>query len=693
MENTNVSKSLMLISKLLIITLLSAFFFSFNSPQENPQKKGIVFPKGASVISLRNDNKSVLYVPGCRDGLMVDDINNLHGDNWTFYLIGKINSLEEVDTKPYCSSSRIALRAEHGYVACYSESGYADVYVRLMVTEMISNKDNEVIGATILYQTPYKTSYDLQREAKVKEELEAQKILWNGKTVPDPILRKIVLNTFDENRNGIISEKEAAKNDGLIIDDPEIKSVLGIEYLEGLTSIKIDGLSLYHPIDISLPNLKKVEIKNLKSSNTLIKISNCKSLDSIHIGHCYTEKIIVENCENLTWLDFDSHYVTNVYSLEILNCNKLSIISNLDIGGKFLVIDNCKSIENIALDRFEFNNIKIANCPDLKSIIHDGSEWRPEKYGLHTFNISNCGNLEKVEILMAYNLMKYLDLSDCTNLKELNLNCSDLKGFKIFDQNLEKIKIDNIKIKDLDFSNYPKLKQFELFNSSVANLTISQCENLENIIAERNDSLNTVQISTCTVLDTISLTYNKVLSTLIVKDCGNLDRIFCPNNNLSNLEVTSCNNLRDLLCWNNNLSSLYLADLENLEKLNCSFNEKITNLDIARNPKLKMVHCDFTKITELDISKSEQLDWVYSYEIDDYRNPLSIPFAETGFKTLWVNENQRVTVKSQSGSKSISFVDKNFNKKLLLPTRWDSAKQEVIPFTEKDLDFKIKVKK
>ena len=75
-----------------------------------------------------------------------------------------------------------------------------------------------------------------------------------------------------------------------------------------------------------------------------------------------------------------------------------------------------------------------------------------------------------------------------------------------------------------------------------------------------------------------------------------------------------------------------------------------------------MVHCDFTKITELDISKSEQLDWVYSYEIDDYRNPLSIPFAETGFKTLWVNENQRVTVKSQSGSKSISFVDKNWKK-------------------------------
>ncbi len=671
--------------------LLSAYLFlSFNIPQDNP-KRGIVFPQGASVRSLRNDDKAALFIPGCSDGLFVDDMNNLHGDNWTFYLVGKIESLDEIQVKPYCSSDRIALRAEHGYVACYSLRGSSDVYVRLMVTEMVANKDNEVIGATILYQKPYQSSYEMKQSAMAKAELEAQKIFWNGGAVPDKLLRRLIISTFDENGDDIISESESLKNRGLIIDNPEIKSILGIENLKGLSFLKIEGLSIYHGINLSFPDLKKIEILNLKEKTPIINISNCKNLDSLHIGHCYTHEIVVDECENLAWLDFDSPYYINVNSLKILGCNKLKKITHLDIRGKTCRIAVCHRLEKVWLDRLEFNDISIVNCDNLKELDSEYFDYRSEEYGLKKLNIINCDNIEMVNLSMSYNLLTYLDLSFCYNLKELHLNCPELKGFKINDLNIEKLVIENIKIKELVFKAFPRLKHFEFSNNLVKNLSISQCDSLEKILTSGNDSLCEFYVISCPNLDEISCSDNRILNKLSVKDCGKLKGIYCPKNRIENLEIVNCINLKDLSCYQNDLNNLDVSKLFNLERLVCFSNKKLTFLHIENCPKINAIGCSGTSIQELDISNLENNEWIFSLE--DYNYPLNLPLATMGFKTLWVNENQKLTIQSENGSTSVFFKDKDFNKKVLLSARWDDVKKELIPFTKEDLDFKIKVKK
>lgn len=115
----------------------------------------IVKPAGAQIQSLRNDGKSEIIIPGCEeDGLRMDDINNLYGNNWSFYLVGTVEKLSDITVKPPCSASKIGLQKGCGYVACYN-SGRGNKYVRLYVTKMVNSKSDEIIGATILYDWDY----------------------------------------------------------------------------------------------------------------------------------------------------------------------------------------------------------------------------------------------------------------------------------------------------------------------------------------------------------------------------------------------------------------------------------------------------------------------------------------------------------------------------------------------------------
>lgn len=137
--------------KNLIFLLACAVFCTVSAFPQNY----IVKPKGAQIQSLRNDEKSELIIPGCeRDGLKIDDINNLYGANWSFYFVGTVEKLSDITATPPCSASKIVLRKSCGYVACHKSSS-GNKYVRLYVTEMVTNKSNEIIGATILYEWDY----------------------------------------------------------------------------------------------------------------------------------------------------------------------------------------------------------------------------------------------------------------------------------------------------------------------------------------------------------------------------------------------------------------------------------------------------------------------------------------------------------------------------------------------------------
>lgn len=109
------------------------------------------------IQSLQNDDKTDIIIPSCNgDGLKMDNINNLYGDYWGFCLVGTVNGLADITEKQYCTAQKIALRKGCGYIARHNDGRGDDIFVRIYVAELVVNKDKEIIGATLLYESNYR---------------------------------------------------------------------------------------------------------------------------------------------------------------------------------------------------------------------------------------------------------------------------------------------------------------------------------------------------------------------------------------------------------------------------------------------------------------------------------------------------------------------------------------------------------
>ena len=123
----------------------------------------------------------------------------------------------------------------------------------------------------------------------------------------------------------------------------------------------------------------------------------------------------------------------------------------------------------------------------------------------------------------------------------------------------------------------------------------------------------------------------------------------------------------------------------------CYRNPQLTALDVTHNLKLEWIQCSNTAIQELDISRSVTTEWADS----EWGEPIKVPGALQGFKTLWINENQKVEFYEYEDSvyKSVfkPMKDKNFDRTKLLVKRWDESRQEYVnESSQKDNNWEMK---
>ena len=86
-----------------------------------------------------------------------------------------------------------------------------------------------------------------------------------------------------------------------------------------------------------------------------------------------------------------------------------------------------------------------------------------------------------------------------------------------------------------------------------------------------------------------------------IKYFVNLERFQCNNNRLTELDVSHNEKLKELRCWSNKITSLKIP--KSLEILYCN-NNKITELDICDFPYLKEVQCYSNRMTNLVIKNN-----------------------------------------------------------------------------------------
>ncbi len=88
-----------------------------------------------------------------------------------------------------------------------------------------------------------------------------------------------------------------------------------------------------------------------------------------------------------------------------------------------------------------------------------------------------------------------------------------------------------------------------------------------------------------------------------------LDMLFCNDNMLTELDLSHNPLLEELHCYNNKLTKLALPHAPALTKLHCYDNE-LTKLDLPHAPALEMLTCSGNGLTELDLAHVPALDWL-----------------------------------------------------------------------------------
>ena len=245
---------------------------------------------------------------------------------------------------------------------------------------------------------------------------------------------------------------------------------------------------------------------------------------------------------------------------------------------------------------------------------------------------------------------------------------------------------------EIDVSQMPNLKTFEIPNNRIDNLELSQNLNLEKLDCSENGltTLNLNNNINLTYLDCsnfpVYYTYGSYdqnsftlldlsnNSNLTYFDCtnslsflgGNINfgsitgiaTLKCSENNLESLNVSQFSNLSELYCYNSNLSTLDVSQNLNLTKLYC-FNDPyytgiddpydhnldndntITSLDVSQNTQLTNLRCYRNNMETLIIGSNPNL-YFLSCEYNQIDN-LDVSNC-TGLYSLWCFNNQITTL-------------------------------------------------
>ena len=422
----------------------------------------------------------------------------------------------------------------------------------------------------------------------------------NYVNVPDANFRAYLIENFDTNNDGRISEAEAVLVESINCSEQGIASLSGIARFTNLTSLVCSGNELTS-VDIS-SNLALVEFI------------------------CDSNKITSLN-------------ISNNIALEVLNCAKnelTSIETGVNVELKALICsDNKLSALNLAgntkLETLLFRNNNIMRSLDLT-----------KNRSLETLDCRNNPNLMTVYLQAGYEVA---DIARDDRVTEIRYVGEDELGISIPDANFKAYLVKNFdKDGDREISRAEALLVRIINCSNLEIRSLSGIEYFTNLISLTCDynELTSLSLSSNTLLGTLHCSDNN-LTSLDVSACTNLGTLYCRRNNLSSLNIMRNVELTQVDCQDNNLSNLNIRRNPNLQILRC--------FDNAPGFIVYMASSQASVNISMDDDGQKIIRGVDGYTIPDalFEDYLVESFDKDGDGSLSSDEMDAVTAMNCSG--------------------------------------------
>jgi Ca2+-binding EF-hand superfamily protein len=477
--------------------------------------------------------------------------------------------------------------------------------------------------------------------------------------IKDPAFREYLINNFDGDGDGRLSETEAEGVDEIDCSELNISSLEGIERFTNLTSLACSGNKLA-TIDVrsntALVTLRCDSNRLTRldvSGNTALEVLSCGRNEFLSLDVSANRELKSLACNGNRLLDLDVSNNTKLESL-LFHDNLVSLAVYLDNNLSLKTV-NCKnnsklralylkpgqSIENLIKD----NTTEIRYVPDNTPKYADIPDAKFKAFLLKSFDADKDGEISEEEAKTV------------TSIQCSSSGISSLSGIEFF-TNLWYLVCDNNNITGLFLSGNQNLVELNCYANNISNIDLEGCPYLKRLICASND-LARLDVSKNRELTRLDCSLNRI-TTLNIRPVKALDRLVCTDNpGLTILLTTAQKNSlsiqadadvtleedsdTDVLpfedtafenylvsvydtnkdggisekearavtkidCRNSNVKSLKgIEAFTNLKELECSYSRITGQPDLSKNTQLTHVNCSGNEITAMDLSMCPSL--------------------------------------------------------------------------------------
>lgn len=252
----------------------------------------------------------------------------------------------------------------------------------------------------------------------------------------------------------------------------DVKQFPNLDYLEYAWGTHSDGL--HHAIDVencaTLDTLITYSYfltsTNFKGCTGLKYLSFEDNFESLDVSDCQDLELY---CQEMPDLKFNKN-IRKLYfgrlghkqrSLDLSGCDRLEELtffyfSSTDtVGLSLLNLDGCVSLRNLKINDVHQENLSLANCSQLDSLIINRSDFR-------NLDLSGCDRLRTATIQDTP--IQSFSLPDCPSLEILNLQSCDLKELEMGQHaRIRMVEMENMPDytpEELDLTGCPALERF-----------------------------------------------------------------------------------------------------------------------------------------------------------------------------------------------------------------------------------------
>lgn len=440
--------------------------------------------------------------------------------------------------------------------------------------------------------------------------------------IPDPYFRRYLLENFDTDSDGTLSEEEALIVRKIDVVTDKISSMKGIEYFKNLDSLLCRGADIDEYDDVGHPGLldsldvsANRKLRYLACDKNMLRslnISDNPFLEQVLCSYNLLETIDLSAVPRLRKLRM---WVNNVSSLVLSNT---LLLETLECGGNHITsidVSKCTRLVTLNLGDLRIKELDLSGNPILNWLGTYGTD-------ISDLDLSHNPNLEWLNCQNSK--VRELDLSPCTRLHEL----------KCWDCQLEELNVSMLpRLVTLECSPMPGASG----NNLLKKLYVSEDQKIQGVTVDR---------SAKNIPEETQIVPIKA-GTVIIPDPGFkawlLERY--DNDRDREISMTEAEEIREIDVWSDELNIVSLKGIEfmpNLEVLRCPGNwigttvlarehyylskhyhwddcvgpiGTLRYVDVTRNPKLRVL--DLGNNSAIGENGSGTLDLTNNHELEE----------------------------------------------------------------------------